>query len=112
MVDLSFLENFTKGDKAKMKRYISIYLKTAPQTIQEMEQNISNHNWDQLRINAHSLKPQADFMGIPELREALIEIEHDATQGQLDKMEALFKKAAQIHRAAEVALLKFINDIK
>lgn len=34
--------------------------------------------WEhQARRNAHSLKPQADFMGIAELRSLLIDIEDD-----------------------------------
>lgn len=112
MVDLTFLEKFTKGDNAKMKRYISIYLKTAPQIIQEMENNITSHDWEQLRINAHSLKPQADFMGIPKLKNVLIDIENYASQGHLNEMENLYEITFKLHKESEVALLKFINDIE
>ena len=34
MVDLTFLEKFTKGDKNKMKRYINMYLSVAPNTLE------------------------------------------------------------------------------
>ena len=74
MIDLTFLKNFTKDDSKKMKRYISLYLDVAPKTFEEMKRNLENRDWEQLRINAHSLKPQADFMGIESLKEELIKI--------------------------------------
>lgn len=40
MVDLSFLEQFTKGNKNKMVRYIGMYLRIAPATFKDMN-NIS-----------------------------------------------------------------------
>jgi HPt (histidine-containing phosphotransfer) domain-containing protein len=69
MVDLAFLKKFAKDDPQKMKRYISLYLEVAPNTLEEMKRNLENEDWEQLRINAHSLKPQADFMGIESLKE-------------------------------------------
>ena len=61
MVDLTFLRKFSKDDSQKMKRYISLYLDVAPNTFAEMKRNLDNQDWDQLRINALSLKPQTDY---------------------------------------------------
>ena len=97
MVDLSFLENFTKGDFKKMKRYIHIYLRTAPFTFKEMEKNIINQDWEQLRINAHSLKPQADYMGIAGLKDVLIEIEENVSEEKFEPLHQLYEKALTIH---------------
>ncbi len=61
MVDLTFLRKFSKDDPQKTKRYISLYLDVAPNTFAEMKRNLDNQDWDQLRINALSLKPQTDY---------------------------------------------------
>ncbi len=90
MVDLTFLKKFTKDDPIKMKRYISLYLEVAPKTFEEMQRNLKNRDWEQLRINAHSLKPQADFMGIAGLKEALSKIEEAVKANNLDTIENLF----------------------
>ena len=90
MLDLTFLKKITKGDTTKMKRYISLYLDVAPKTFEEMESNIREKDWEQLRINAHSLKPQADFMGLAELKEDLIRIEEAVQSNKLQGIEALF----------------------
>ena len=108
MVDLSFLEKFTKGDSKKMKRYINIYLSTAPGTFKEMELNILDQDWEQLRINAHSLKPQADYMGIPSLKTALMGIEQSVFEKQFELLPELYKKALSIHTTSIAYLEKVV----
>jgi HPt (histidine-containing phosphotransfer) domain-containing protein len=61
-----------------------------------MERNLRNEEWEQLRINAHSLKPQTEFMGIISLKEELIKIEEAVKMNHLDGMEALFISARQL----------------
>ena len=52
MVDLSFLEKFTKGDTKKINRYIQLYLDVATETFNRMQDNFNANDWEQLRINA------------------------------------------------------------
>ena len=110
MVDLSFLEKFTKGNNSKMKRYISMYLKMAPETFERMQGNIQDKSWSDLAINAHSLKPQAEFMGISTLKESLIEIENKVKSNQTEGLEALLTKAKSIHGESEVFLEEYISN--
>jgi len=110
MVDLSFLEKFTKGNTIKMKRYISMYLNMAPDTFERMRQNIIDKSWQELAVNAHSLKPQAEFMGIATLKEVLVEIENRVKSGQFNEMDCLFEKANSIHKDSEHYLKKFVEN--
>ena len=109
MVDLTFLKNFTKGDASKMQRYISMYLNFAPETFERMHQNIQDKAWTELAVNAHSLKPQADYMGIITLKEILIDIEEKVKNDQTEGMESLLLKAKVIHDASEVLLQEFLD---
>jgi len=110
VVDLSFLKNFTQGKTSKMRRYISMYLNTAPETFERMHQNIDEKSWPELAINAHSLKPQAEFMGIRALKELLIEIEIKAKSHQPEGIETLYAKAKSIHDESEVFLQDFMSN--
>jgi len=110
MVDLSFLEKFTKGNTTKMKRYISMYLNTAPETFERMDQNIKDNSWSELAINAHSLKPQTEFMGIGTLKELLIEIENKVKSNQLMGIETLFTETENIYDESKVFLQDYINN--
>ena len=104
MVDLTFLKKFTKDDAQKMKRYISLYLDVAPKTFEEMKRNLNNKDWEQLRINAHSLKPQADFMGIDSLKEELIKIEEAVKTKDFDMLDNLFTTSLNIAANSEIIL--------
>lgn len=109
MIDLTFLEKFTKGDVEKMKRYINIYLSIAPNTFEQMHQNIIDRDWEQLRINAHSLKPQSDYMGIPALKAVLIQIENKASEGESQALQNLYNEALELHKESEILLKEFIK---
>jgi HPt (histidine-containing phosphotransfer) domain-containing protein len=109
MVELSFLEKFTKGDIPKMKKYISMYLNTSPETFDKMQQNIVDGSWKELAVNAHSLKPQAEFMGIVGLKEVLIEIENKLREDQTQEMDSLFDRAKSMHTESMKFLQEFID---
>lgn len=104
MIDLTFLKQFTKDDPKKMKRYIGLYLDVAPKTFEEMKRNLNNKDWEQLRINAHSLKPQADYMGINSLKEELIKIEEAVKANNFDVLENLLNASFTIAAESEVIL--------
>ncbi len=108
MVDLTFLKKFTKDDSKKMKRYISLYLDVAPKTFEEMKRNLHNEDWQQLRINAHSLKPQADFMGINSLKEELIKIEEAVRTNNIDVIDNLFNTSLKIAADSEIILKEML----
>ena len=109
MVDLTFLEKFTKGDTTKMQRYISLYLEVAPKTFTEMQKNLKDKDWNQLRINAHSLKPQTEFMGITTLKNVLIKIEESVNSAQVDKIENLVEESLRIHEESANKLLNLLK---
>jgi len=110
MVDLTFLRKFTKDDPLKMKRYISLYLDVAPKTFEEMRRNLDSNDWEQLRINAHSLKPQAEFMGIISLKEQLIKIEEAVKAESVDELESLYQTALSLSSASANELIEMLKQ--
>lgn len=111
MIDLTFLKQFTKDDPVKMKRYISLYLDVAQKTFEEMHRNFSNGDWEQLRINAHSLKPQADFMGISSLKDELINIEEAVKWNNYDDLESLLQSCLSLSKKADQELKKIVEQM-
>jgi HPt (histidine-containing phosphotransfer) domain-containing protein len=111
MVDLTFLKKFTKDDAQKMKRYILLYLDVAPKTFEEMKRNLKNEDWEQLRINAHSLKPQADFMGIDSLKKELIKIEEAVRTNNFDLLDNLFTTSLTIATDSENILKDMLEQL-
>jgi len=110
MIDLSFLEKFTNGNTSKMKRYITMYLSTAPEIFERMNENIAQENWSDLAINAHSIKPQTDYMGINSLKNILIEIENCVKNDEYERLKNLYQKAYDIHKKSEIILIEKIKQ--
>ena len=67
-------------------------------------------DWEQLRINAHSLKPQAEFMGILSLKEELIRIEEAVKSNDLDGIEELYRRALTLSTQSEHMLKEMLDQ--
>lgn len=101
IVDLSFLENFTKGDINKQKQYIKLYLKTASHLFSELKEHCDKNEWHELYVKAHSLKPQVLYMGIPTLQKKLVQIEEIAKQkGNKENLPDLVQISVDINNRA------------
>ena len=111
LVNLSFLEKFTGGNQSKIKRYISMYLATAPDILERMKQNLDAENWSDLAINTHSLTPQTDFMGIVTLKNKLIEIENNLKINNYERLTDLVVSAYEIHQKSALILAQILKDL-
>jgi HPt (histidine-containing phosphotransfer) domain-containing protein len=111
MIDLSFLEKFTNGNTSKMKRYITMYLSTAPETFERMRENIAQENWSDLAVNAHSIKPQSDYMGINSLKNILIEIENCVQNVEYEELKHLYQKAYDVHKKSKIILIEKLKEL-
>ncbi|MCB0445250.1 MAG: Hpt domain-containing protein [Gelidibacter sp.] len=109
MVDLSFLEKFTKGDTKKINRYIQLYLDVATETFNRMQDNFNANDWEQLRINAHSLKPQAEYLGFNNLKDVLNAIETAVIHKNYTTLQKLFESSKQLHEVAKKELKNYGN---
>ena len=110
MVDFSFLESFTKGNTKKINRYINMYLSMAPQTFADLESNLASGDLESVKVTAHSLKPQAEFMGISGLKELLKQIEEQAGAGESDNLSAMVSEAKSLHENAVPILQEKANQ--
>lgn len=78
VIDLTFLEGFTKGNTDKMIYFINMYLKTAPKLFSELMNFSIEKNWEEVYSKAHNLKPQVQYIGVVGLKDILAEIEQIA----------------------------------
>lgn len=103
LLDLAYLTSFTKDDPIRLRKYLDMYLKSAPVVINEFQQLLAEKDYDTLMLKAHSIKPQAQYLGIEQLKEVLIAIEYIIKdEGDFTKLQNLVDQANQI--SDEVAL--------
>ncbi len=66
VTDMNFLEQFTGGKSDKMHKYIGMFLDNAPRLLENIEQGLLKKDYSQIKVAAHSLKPQLSYMGVKE----------------------------------------------
>lgn len=111
-INMDFLNQFTKGDPAKMKKYIAMFLQSAPDAISAMKQHHAGSHWEQLKTTAHALKPQLAYMGIDTLKEPILRIEEYAGEGKnTDLISQLLQTVEETSNKAFVELQQIIDSI-
>ncbi|MEZ4887606.1 MAG: response regulator [Chitinophagales bacterium] len=102
VLDMSFLEKFTKNDPTKMSKYIHIFLKNAPDQLTALNEHLEANNWNQLRASAHALKSQLRYMGVFPLQDTIQTIENNA--GEQVALDALPPLVAKVNRITQQAI--------
>ncbi len=106
LTNLSFIQQFTGNDPVKAKKYISMFLASAPGLVSKMEHAIEISDFDTLRINAHSLKPLISYMGIATLEQPIKDIEsYAANTTNVDTLRAMLE-------AFKIEIEKAIEELK
>ena len=93
LTDLTFLRNFTGGEKDKMTKYIRMFLTGAPQNISQMELHALSKDWSGVYQTAHSLKPQLGYFGAKQSEELLKQIERfSSDQMEVDRIPSMIEQ--------------------
>lgn len=110
LINLNYLDSFTKGDVEKQRKYIEMYLKSTPGVIWDFQTELDNQNLDNLRLKAHSIKPQAKYFGIESIEKILIEIESIVSNGgDVGKLQQLVTDAGEISDRVVIELNAVLN---
>jgi HPt (histidine-containing phosphotransfer) domain-containing protein len=81
-IDLAYLERLYKGDRVRMEQWITFYLEEAPPLFARLKVSLEHDDAPNLIAAAHDLRPQAHYLGTPQLLELLIAIgERTRTDG-------------------------------
>jgi HPt (histidine-containing phosphotransfer) domain-containing protein len=105
MIDLTFLKEFTGANPDKMKKYINMFLQSAPSHLAKMQESLVAGDYETVKITAHSLKPQMSYMGIKSQEQAIKDIESYAgNRSHLDELPAMVVEFKVAVEQAMVAL--------
>jgi len=91
------LEMFETDDPEFLQSIVGMFVATTPEAIADMKCSYEAENWEQLRVQAHKLKPHFNYFMIKQAALALQEVEENARHiKQLEKMPALLKAIEKI----------------
>lgn len=79
ITDPRFLMSFAGNDKEKQKKYVNIFLQNAPRLMNQLQHGLTHKDYEQIKIAAHSLKSQLNYMGVKEELSHVFELEQMAS---------------------------------
>ena len=111
ITDMTFLTSFAGGDTTRMKKYVGMFLQIAPQQMEKIKTALAASDWDSVRANAHSLKPQITYMGIQGGEALIKQIENDAaSRTNVEAIPAMFTQLEELCGKAIVELDVFMKQ--
>jgi signal transduction histidine kinase/CheY-like chemotaxis protein/HPt (histidine-containing phosphotransfer) domain-containing protein len=81
LFDLTFLSEFTEGDKEQMLHFIRKFVDNYPKEVHAIEAAIVDADREALYLAAHSFRPQLEFVGMKAAASVLLEVERGARDG-------------------------------
>jgi HPt (histidine-containing phosphotransfer) domain-containing protein len=111
ITDMTFLTTFAGGDTGRMKKYVGMFLQIAPSQLEKIKSCMNSADWDGVRANAHSLKPQISYMGIKGGDVIIKQIENDAaSRTNVENIPAMFSQIEELCSKAIVELNDFMKQ--
>ena len=93
LYDLSMVKTISGGDESFVKRMVNLFIETMPPSLQELQHETKQQNWQSVSKLAHKMKATIDSMGINSLKEIIRTIETNGKKGEeLDKIPALVEQ--------------------
>ena len=110
VIDLSFLESFTKGNAEKVIFYIKMYLDTAPKLFDELMRKALEKKWEEVYLKAHNLKSQVQYVGVVGMKEMLEEVEIIAKEEDKSTLTELVFTAIKLNNQAIAELTSYVTS--
>lgn len=94
-LNLDYLNEFADGDKNFVREMIDLFVKNAPEFVDNIKSGFETNDWEKLRYNAHKFSPQLAFFGLKSIIEDVDAIEEyavkkvfvDSVKGKIQNIE-------------------------
>jgi hypothetical protein len=97
LYDLTMIETISGGDETFLKKMMQIFVDTMPQSMEEIQKELQQQDWEKVGKVAHKMKSTIDSMGIEQLKQDIRTIEQNGKKKEgLDVMHGLIDKVIGI----------------
>lgn len=111
LTNLAFLNSFAGNNRDKEKKYIQIFLQNSPTLLKQIQQGIEQNDFGTIKIAAHSLKTQLNYMGVKEDISHVYQIEQKATrQDPMSEIQSLAENLQLVCTKAFTELQEFVDQ--
>jgi signal transduction histidine kinase/ligand-binding sensor domain-containing protein/HPt (histidine-containing phosphotransfer) domain-containing protein/ActR/RegA family two-component response regulator len=103
VTDLAYLHNFCEGDKARMQKYIGMFLDTAPGLIDKVNNALAVSDYAEIATQVHGYKTKWIMMGMKDAKDLAQEIELECRKEDADPLvgESIGRLLQLIYQAVD-----------
>ncbi|MBK6641685.1 MAG: response regulator [Bacteroidetes bacterium] len=97
LTNLDYLRELSDNNESFFKDFISLFLNNTPETMAELEKQLSGKNWEGVRQAAHKMKPSLNYLGLKEAQGLAASVEEYALKKEnLEKIEGMVSRLKEI----------------
>ncbi|MBK8876556.1 MAG: response regulator [Bacteroidia bacterium] len=97
LTNLDYLRELSDNNESFFKDFISLFLNNTPETMAELEKQLSCKNWEGVRQAAHKMKPSLNYLGLKEAQGLAASVEEYALKKEnLEKIESMVSRLKEI----------------
>lgn len=97
LYDLTMVSSIAGGDANFIKKMVQIFLDTMPPSVEQLQNEMKQQNWDAVSKLAHKMKSTIDSMGIVRLKDVIRGIESNGKQKQnLETVPGLVRQVDEV----------------
>jgi len=105
-IDFSYLEKVSGNNKDFIREIVDAFIKSIPNSIQELEQNVEIENWAELARVAHKIKPSITLLGVHNLKDKIVKLEEEAKLNKNPWQISMLSKEVSTELKATLESLK------
>lgn len=109
-IDLTFLKEISDNNDDFFVEFIQMFLANSPKSISDIENAITEHNFEVIRQAAHKAKPSFNYVGLKECSSLAAKIEELAKKNE--NMEMIIENINKIKALCNEAYPQLENEIK
>ena len=112
MIDTSFIEETSNGDKGFIKEFFEMFLDLNPKSLESIREAINNKDFKELKHHAHQMKPSYDFIGLVESKNMCAEIELRCESQDIESIAKAFEVLERDSKIAYGELKKYLAELE
>lgn len=90
IVNLTYLEQITDGDREMLLEMLDLFIRDIPIHMKKIQDSYSASNFEEIRREAHKMKPTLQYVGLTGMSEKIKELEQLAkSKENLNKLSNL-----------------------
>lgn len=112
MINTSFIEETSNGDKSFIKEFFEMFLDLNPKSLQSIRDGINNKDFKELKHHAHQMKPSYGFIGMEEAKNMCAEIEEQCDSQDIESIVKAFEVLERDSKIAYGELKKYLAELE